>query len=669
MSALEANSPADFAKLERDRSADLEKNLHSISSDHDLLRRQLAQLTQTVDLEKQLRVGAEEREGEAVRRATVAEKDHARTAEELHDLYDKHSQAESSLRDHADRLLSHESTIQRHLVDLTATRSLHEEVATSRDGHARALEEVQTALVHSGNRASEAEALYQNERGRTDELETEVDHLRRELETRSREADAASARLADIESAWSRSREEADSLRTTTTGGLATLLQHHAQAQSDNSNAVRGHEERVQVMDQEASSLRKMLREAGMRIDESQAAIGEQRKQLRQLEVDHNASRSEVQAARSSLSVALADTGRLREQLAARDAEVKDAFASVTELEVRLGMMRSMLADSGIAVNEDDLKSEETVPSYRLRDVESKLSEKAQQHEEVERELDLSQRRIEMADAKIADLSNQLDALHTRVNQDGSVSPSPDALRQLESRAETAEKRLKDTIASKTQVRPPLCLDSQKKQTDHRHRLQIESDYQTAVQYVKTTDKLLRRYKDENVKIKAQTTSLQNELDAIRGTNSSEAGSRTREVTGRNTPTIDESPESLRKQLIDSQRQLYQLNKISQENQALTAESEKLKAEAAQLKEAYTEELDETHARVEQLEKELASTKQLESDLEEVRAENSDLRHRIQHLLDIQDDDDEPQTGTRTGGSRHSHLEDDEDPDHAELQR
>jgi cell division protein FtsB len=181
----------------------------------------------------------------------------------------------------------------------------------------------------------------------------------------------------------------------------------------------------------------------------------------------------------------------------------------------------------------------------------------------------------------------------------------------------------------------------------------------------RTTDKLLRRYKDENVKIKAQTASLQGELDAIRGTNSSEAGARTREVTGRNTPTIDDTPETLRKQLVDSQRQLYQLNKISQENQTLTAESADLRAEVAKLKDAYTQELDESHARVTELEKELLrlqqaapDARQLKTDLAAVRSENAELRQRVQHLLDSQTyNGDEPRAG------------DDDDPDHAELQR
>lgn len=453
MLALEANTPTELTRLEQERIAELETNLGSLGSEHETLCLQLAQLKETADLEKRLRSAAEEREGEAVRRATDLEKNHDQTTEELHDLHERHAQAESTLRDFTDRMLSHESTIQQHLVDLTATRAMRDEVSASRDGHVRVLAELQAALQHSGARATEAESLYQSERARTEELEVEVESLRRELDTRSREADAASARLADIESSWARSREEADSLRTTATGGLAALLAHHAQSKADHASSNRGHEDKVQAMDQEASSLRKMLREAGIRIDQSQAALSEQRRRARQLEQAHGSLRFEFQAARSSLSVALAETGRLREQLAAREAEAKTTHSAISEFEIRLAMMRGLLADRGIAINEDDLRSEESVPSHRLRNVESKLSEKAQQHEEAVRELDLSHRRIEMAETKVADLSSQLETLQARIGQDGVPAGTPDSIRQLESRAEISEKQLKDTLASKAQVR------------------------------------------------------------------------------------------------------------------------------------------------------------------------------------------------------------------------
>lgn len=328
---------------------------------------------------------------------------------------------------------------------------------TSRDMHLRALEQAQSALGFAGSRAEEAEALHQQEHERSTALETEVAELRHELETRSREAEAASSRLADVENSWARSREEADALRRLTTGGLAELLDFHKDISTTQDHASRGHEEKSRAMDQESSSLRKMLREAGARHDESQSALAEHRKRTRQLEADQVAARSDIQGARASLASALAETGRVREQLALKEAEVKERSSAASELDVRLGMLRNLLSDHGIAVNDDDLRSDEGGSSYRLRELESKLAEKAHLHEETERELDLSRRRVEMAESKSAEMSRQLSGMSTTrsgLEAGGAMSPSADEVKSLETRVQVAEKSLADAeVAHSTKLK------------------------------------------------------------------------------------------------------------------------------------------------------------------------------------------------------------------------
>lgn len=459
VAALEGGNPTEVTKLERERASELERHLAGITSEHSSLQRQLAQTTESSALEKQLRLAAEDREAEAVRRATVAEGDHSRTTEELHGLHEKHSGAESTLREHAERVVSLGSLVSQHEVDRDTARASLDEMKTSRDMHLRALEQAQLALGVAGSRSEEAEALYQREHERSTALEFDVAELRQELDTRSREADAASARLADVENAWARSREEADSLRRLTTGGLAELLDFHKDIQATQDHSTRVHEEKSRAMDQESSSLRKMLREAGTRVDESQSSLAEYRKRTRQLEADQVVSRSDIQAARASLASALAETGRLREQLVVKESEVRERSAAASELDVRLGMLRTLLSDSGIAVNDDDLRSDEGGSSYRLRELEGKLAEKAHLHEEAERELDLSRRRVEMAETKSAELSRQLSGMSSSASRSGSamggaMSPSADEVKSLESRALVAEKQLADAeVAHSTKLK------------------------------------------------------------------------------------------------------------------------------------------------------------------------------------------------------------------------
>jgi len=71
--------------------------------------------------------------------------------------------------------------------------------------------------------------------------------------------------------------------------------------------------------------------------------------------------------------------------------------------------------------------------------------------------------------------------------------------------------------------------------------------------------------KEEHNKQKSVNDKLQSDLDALRGVSGSEAGSRTRGATGRNTPLSEDGHEGTRNQLADSQRQLQRLNADRQE--------------------------------------------------------------------------------------------------------
>ena len=93
-------------------------------------------------------------------------------------------------------------------------------------------------------------------------------------------------------------------------------------------------------------------------------------------------------------------------------------------------------------------------------------------------------------------------------------------------------------------------------QSEHKEKMAaLEGDYQTAVRYVKGTEKMLKRMKvrlevwpfgkadkkDELNKQKGANTSLQGEIDSLTGRSSTEPGSRTRDASGRATPSASES--------------------------------------------------------------------------------------------------------------------------------
>lgn len=188
---------------------------------------------------------------------------------------------------------------------------------------------------------------------------------------------------------------------------------------------------------------------------------------------------------------------------------------------------------------------------------------------------------------------------------------------------------------------------------------------------------MLRRMKEDVNKHKTANVNLQNELDAIRGTNGSEAGSRTRDANGRNTPGLDEAtPDSLRIKLADTQRQLTSLSRVSLENQTLLASMESLMAEHEELKEAYSQDLDAANETVGSLEKEVErlkvlsagvqDLKRLQLDIADLKSENEQLQQKVRILLDAQEDHPPTLHRPRSGLS---HYDTEDDLDEEDLHR
>ncbi|KAG8947745.1 Negative regulator of mitotic exit [Tulasnella sp. 419] len=102
------------------------------------------------------------------------------------------------------------------------------------------------------------------------QLEQEVNYLRNNLETKIQEAESDTSRLTDLEITRSQSREEADACRALTIGGLGKLLDSQRDMLVDEDRAARGCAEKLRAMELEASSLRKMLKEACIWVDAAQ---------------------------------------------------------------------------------------------------------------------------------------------------------------------------------------------------------------------------------------------------------------------------------------------------------------------------------------------------------------------------------------------------------------
>lgn len=463
LAAYENGSAGDVNRLERDRMNSLETQVQALTAERNAIERKLDEVNEAHSLQSRLREQAEERAVEAVKRAEIAEEAHDVLKREHSELREKHLTVESNLRDHADRLLTATSSTSQLEAERNGHRSQITELLASRDQHQRALDQARSALDAAGARAAEMDDQWQAARSRIAELEDELTQTRNDLEARVQETESIAARLADVENAWAKSREEADEYRASLTGSIGKLLDTQREIQADDDRATRGHAERHRAVEQEMSSLRKMLKEAGQRVDAAQAGLAEHRDRARTAESSLLSFRTQVSGLRSQLAVALADGGRLRKDLASREAELRDKSKAAAEGEVRLGMLRNYLSDNGLVIDEDELTSPQgSSNSSRLQQLQNQLRDTKQLMEDTDIRYQDAIRDKADAESQLRLMSDEIDRLRATANK------SPSNAEESNARAAAAERKLAESEAA------------------HRDKLQqMENDYQTAVHYVR----------------------------------------------------------------------------------------------------------------------------------------------------------------------------------------
>ena len=479
LAALEAASEGGVARLERERTAELERQLTVALSERAERERRAAELGDALAMQGALLAQAEARAQEASQHSEALEQAHVRTLRDHTEMQERHEDVEAALRAHADRLLAQSSALEQKEADLAHAHAQLDELSVSRDQHVRALEQARTALLVATTRAEAVDEGNQRTRQAAIALENELAELRGELEARTAEVETARVRLAEVENSWAKSREEADAFRALTTTGLGELLDTHRDLRGDEDRLTRGHAEKVQAVEAEAAALRAMLKDAAARLEALHAELAHERRGAREGETEQMALRSQIVGLRAQLSNALADGGRLRKEVAVRDADVRQAGKAAADAELRLGMLRNYLAENDIVLDNDGLPAnasaaanaasgDAAAAAARIAELEARLEEFTRAQDKAERELQVVARQKRDAEAQVSSMSAQLDRLRSTQSPAMSARNGDEAHGGGEARAAEAERRLEETERS------------------FKARLQQqEDDYRLALQLVK----------------------------------------------------------------------------------------------------------------------------------------------------------------------------------------
>ena len=422
--------------------------------------RKIGELSDSLALTTTLLEQAEARAVDASKRADLLEDSHEEKLRELADLQDRHVLLEAALRDHGDRLFGLSSQLEQKEVDLVNAQAQVEELSVSKEQHVKALDQARVALQSASTRAEEVDSKYKDSRDRSVQLESDLAEMKGELETKTTEVETLRARLADVENSWAQSREEADAFRALTTGSLGELLDSHRDLKTDEERIVRGHIEKVTTMEMEIDQIRKMLKDANVRLDEAGVDLTAQRQLVREGDAEQLSLRSQITGLRTQLSNALGDSGRLRKDLIFKESELRDKAKEASEAEVRLAMLRNYLAENGLAPDTDELNSKTGDSSSRVAQLESKLTEKSKLQERAERDREAAINQKQQAELRAKSLSEEVERLRALGGSHRGINGVADAV-EYEQRIEETERTYKERLR------------------------QLEDDYQLAVHYVK----------------------------------------------------------------------------------------------------------------------------------------------------------------------------------------
>jgi chromosome segregation ATPase len=455
--------------LERERLAELERQLSATLTAQAERDRRLAQLTDELALKSTLLEQAEGNAAEATKRVGQLEETHVRMLRDHTDVQERHAALDAELRENADRLLAQASMTEQKDAELANSQAQVEELLLSRDQHVRALEQAQSALQKATSRASEVDDESQRAREQIVQYEAELAEARGELEAKVSELESIRLRLTNAENSWAKSREEADAFRALTTTGLGELIDTHRDLKTDEDRLTRGHAERVQAMESEVASLRVMLKDATKQLEDAHGELMHERRKARESETEALGLRTQITGLRSQLSNALAESGRARQDLASRESELKQKAKDAADAALRLDMLRNYLAENDIVLNNDGLPAKtESETASKVAELETKLAQYTRLQEKTERELQTVSRQKQDALAQVSAMSNQLDLLRStqspalsRGALDVDSVSSDNRIAEAERRAEDVERSYKARMQ------------------------QLEDDYRLAVQLVK----------------------------------------------------------------------------------------------------------------------------------------------------------------------------------------
>ena len=471
---------------EQDRSNDMGRRLASSLNAQSELSRRIDSLIQDVESEKRARELAEETAEAAQKRVQELDTDRQQHASGMESLRADLHEAQRSARDAS---ASHAELKSQHdllSIDKRDVDDQLESALADTQNHSAILISLQEAVKSSHERAQRLEEKLDDERGQRDSFEEKLRSLRAEHEERTAELESTSRQLRDAQEMADSHAEEAKNHRGAVLAGLGKLAERGTESSKAN-------DDRVRVLEAQVENANSMVRDNQMAADSAADKLRRAEERIAGLEAFQD------QASREGLSI--------RKQLQAAMKENQSLSAHKAELEQHV--QSQALEKNALAVQHAS-----------LRDI---LGERGINAAEVRR-------------SRAIDSPNSLSRFST---------PDLARVRELEQQLESS---LKSHDEMKVQFEEVSDRDEKMKKEYEDKLTALDNDHQAAVKYLRGTEKMLSKMKQELQRVKDENRELKKKVDRAKDEG---------EASKRDVPDDwEEERERLKKEVAETQANL-----------------------------------------------------------------------------------------------------------------
>ena len=494
---LAAAQSGDETGIQDDRANELGKKLVVALSMQNELSMKVEGLSSQLSAEKAARKLSEDTASSHLEKFDDAERRRKESSTQLEEFREKFLDAQRIASDERAKSIDLEATASNLRIESMELKKQLAELKELVDHQTNAVKATKTAIQSAVERAESAEKSLQLEQTQRLELEKEVVQLKQDLKG----VETQQSRIDVLERQLSQARDEADAARNVMLNSLDNLA---PRAPTDSTD----YEGRIRTLQEHLNKTKSLHAESREAHDNATQELSKAHERIALLETAQSQSVREIATLQTRLSESLDQLQSLQGEhtkVRTRMAEVqRDLDASY----VKHSAIKQLFSERPSSAS--PLRSTTATPDFsnKIRDLERQLEESQLLREELETSQEQVMQNLSVASKRHKDATRR-------------QREAEDRAKKLEEELERASNRSVGSNSADIVDANRRVAEAEKKLADStvvfQDRLaQLEADYQSAVHYVKGTEKMIRRMKEELTKYKSQNAFLQTELHELK---------------------------------------------------------------------------------------------------------------------------------------------------------